>query len=151
MPKAEWGVKRTCSSCSARFYDLMRDPIICPKCGAQLDISVSPKPKRAKPRAAVKVAAERVVEKADDLVDDSDDVDSNDNDDDDAALDTDAGNDDEDDGDVIAAKGGDDDEDASDSEGIDDDVLLDSDDDDAGISDVKTGNAKTGADEPKDN
>jgi uncharacterized protein (TIGR02300 family) len=34
MPKAEWGVKRTCPSCEARFYDLQRDPIVCPECGA---------------------------------------------------------------------------------------------------------------------
>ncbi|MCC7047942.1 MAG: TIGR02300 family protein, partial [Alphaproteobacteria bacterium] len=37
MAKPEWGVKRTCQSCAAVFYDLRRDPIICPKCGTQLD------------------------------------------------------------------------------------------------------------------
>jgi uncharacterized protein (TIGR02300 family) len=30
---AELGTKRTCPSCAARFYDLMKDPITCPKCG----------------------------------------------------------------------------------------------------------------------
>lgn len=30
----ERGTKRTCQSCSARFYDLARTPIVCPKCGA---------------------------------------------------------------------------------------------------------------------
>ena len=34
MPKADWGTKRLCQGCGARFYDLMRDPIVCPKCGA---------------------------------------------------------------------------------------------------------------------
>ncbi|HVI27857.1 TIGR02300 family protein [Hansschlegelia sp.] len=34
MAKPELGVKRTCPSCSAKYYDLMRDPPVCPKCGA---------------------------------------------------------------------------------------------------------------------
>ena len=34
MSKADWGAKRLCQSCGARFYDLSRDPITCPKCGA---------------------------------------------------------------------------------------------------------------------
>ncbi|SDR52130.1 TIGR02300 family protein [Rhizobiales bacterium GAS191] len=33
MAKAELGTKRQCRNCSSRFYDLNRDPIICPKCG----------------------------------------------------------------------------------------------------------------------
>ena len=32
--KALRGTKRTCQACEARFYDLGRDPIICPRCGA---------------------------------------------------------------------------------------------------------------------
>ncbi|MCB1377308.1 MAG: TIGR02300 family protein [Alphaproteobacteria bacterium] len=34
MVKAELGTKRTCPSCAARFYDLLKEPIVCPKCGA---------------------------------------------------------------------------------------------------------------------
>ena len=34
MAKAEWGLKRLCLSCGARFYDLQREPIVCPACGA---------------------------------------------------------------------------------------------------------------------
>ncbi len=30
--KAERGAKRVCQSCGSKFYDLMRDPIICPIC-----------------------------------------------------------------------------------------------------------------------
>ena len=37
MVKAELGVKRTCLSCSMRFYDFKRRPIICPGCGAEFD------------------------------------------------------------------------------------------------------------------
>lgn len=32
MVNAELGIKRTCPSCAARFYDLLKDPITCPKC-----------------------------------------------------------------------------------------------------------------------
>ena len=52
MPKPEWGVKRSCLSCGARFYDLNRDPIVCPKCGAEFDISALAKPRRMKPEKA---------------------------------------------------------------------------------------------------
>jgi uncharacterized protein (TIGR02300 family) len=31
--KPELGTKRSCPSCQTRFYDLSRDPIVCPKCG----------------------------------------------------------------------------------------------------------------------
>jgi uncharacterized protein (TIGR02300 family) len=30
------GTKRTCRSCDERFYDLDRDPTVCPSCGASL-------------------------------------------------------------------------------------------------------------------
>ena len=33
MVKPELGTKRTCPSCATRFYDLMKHPITCPKCG----------------------------------------------------------------------------------------------------------------------
>lgn len=32
MAKAELGLKRTCVNCGARFYDLNREPPVCPKC-----------------------------------------------------------------------------------------------------------------------
>ncbi len=34
MAKAELGMKLTCESCGARFYDLGKTPGTCPKCGA---------------------------------------------------------------------------------------------------------------------
>ena len=33
MAKPELGAKRQCQACAAKFFDLNRDPIICPKCG----------------------------------------------------------------------------------------------------------------------
>ncbi len=35
MPKAEWGKKVVCLNCEAKFYDLNRKPVICPKCGTE--------------------------------------------------------------------------------------------------------------------
>jgi uncharacterized protein (TIGR02300 family) len=31
------GIKRVCQACAARFYDLSRDPIVCPSCGAHYE------------------------------------------------------------------------------------------------------------------
>ena len=53
MAKAEWGLKRTCQSCGARFYDLSKNPIECPKCGAEYDPEVLLKSRRGKAAAAV--------------------------------------------------------------------------------------------------
>jgi uncharacterized protein (TIGR02300 family) len=38
------GTKRTCQSseCDARFYDLDRDPIVCPICGSVYELATSP-------------------------------------------------------------------------------------------------------------
>ena len=33
MAKPELGAKRQCQSCGAKFFDLNKDPIACPKCG----------------------------------------------------------------------------------------------------------------------
>ena len=35
MAKAELGLKRTCVACGTKFYDLMRSPAVCPKCGTE--------------------------------------------------------------------------------------------------------------------
>ncbi|HET6388593.1 TIGR02300 family protein [Hyphomicrobium sp.] len=36
------GTKRTCQNCDERFYDLGKDPIICPFCDAKYVIASSP-------------------------------------------------------------------------------------------------------------
>src|SRR5208337_1610476 len=33
VAKAELGTKRQCQNCGAKFFDLNKDPIVCPKCG----------------------------------------------------------------------------------------------------------------------
>lgn len=49
MAKPELGGKRQCQNCGAKFFDLNRDPILCPKCGA---VFQPPAVSRAAARAA---------------------------------------------------------------------------------------------------
>ena len=65
MAKPEWGTKRICPSCGARYYDLMHDPIVCPKCSTAFDPEALLRARRARPAAPVEKALEPVV--ADDI------------------------------------------------------------------------------------
>ena len=38
MVDESWGQKHFCHSCRARFYDLLRHPVVCPRCGARIDV-----------------------------------------------------------------------------------------------------------------
>jgi uncharacterized protein (TIGR02300 family) len=40
--KAARGIKRVCQACEVRFYDLMRESIVCPACGAQYTPAAAP-------------------------------------------------------------------------------------------------------------
>jgi uncharacterized protein (TIGR02300 family) len=64
--KSERGTKRTCqsASCGSRFYDLNRDPIVCPICGTVYEMmtttaigAVAPTAEKAPRRAAKKPEA----------------------------------------------------------------------------------------------
>jgi hypothetical protein len=46
--KLEWGTKRACQSCSARFYDMRRSPIVCPKCGETFEIQTTGRRSRSR-------------------------------------------------------------------------------------------------------
>ena len=62
MVKLELGTKRHCSSCGARFYDLNKNPIVCPKCHTVLELAAVGA--RARPDTtarAIKPAAEEEV------------------------------------------------------------------------------------------
>ena len=37
MSNPEWGIKRVCPSCSIKYYDFNKSPIICPKCEFEFD------------------------------------------------------------------------------------------------------------------
>ena len=49
MAKPEWGTKRSCQNCGAKFYDFNRDPIVCPNCGTVYLPEAALRPRR--PRA----------------------------------------------------------------------------------------------------
>ena len=54
MAKPEWGTKRICQSCAAKFYDFGRSPIVCPKCSTVFDPEVLLKSRRSRPPPAPK-------------------------------------------------------------------------------------------------
>jgi uncharacterized protein (TIGR02300 family) len=62
VAKPELGTKRLCGNCGAKFYDLLRNPIVCPKCST---VFVPPTATRGggRPEAA-RAAAEPVDEVA---------------------------------------------------------------------------------------
>ena len=95
MTKPEWGTKHVCDSCGAKFYDMKRDPIVCPKCETTITpVSARPKRSRApRPETAAPVAKEKVEEEDDETAD----IDDIDDDDDDALLDDDSDDYDDDD------------------------------------------------------
>lgn len=53
LAKPEWGTKRICPSCGTRYYDLLRDSVICPKCSTPYDPEAFLKARRARPAAPV--------------------------------------------------------------------------------------------------
>ena len=65
MAKPEWGTKRICPSCGTRYYDLLRDPVVCPKCSTPFDPEALLRARRARPAAPVEKAIEPVA--ADDI------------------------------------------------------------------------------------
>ena len=81
MPKDEWGVKRLCPSCSTRFYDLQRDPMTCPNCGATVTVDslTAAKAKTLRPEKLMPEPQDIEdlpgIDNDDDVIDDSDDLD----------------------------------------------------------------------------
>ncbi len=63
MAKPELGTKRLCAGCGAKFYDLNKDPIVCPKCSTVFEIAPSLRPRPEAPRA-VEVEEEAAVPEA---------------------------------------------------------------------------------------
>ncbi len=47
MAKPDLGSKRQCESCGAKFFDLNKSPITCPKCGAIYQVSTAARTARA--------------------------------------------------------------------------------------------------------
>jgi uncharacterized protein (TIGR02300 family) len=64
VAKPELGTKRLCGNCGAKFYDLSKDPIVCPKCHTVLElaaVSSRSRPDSAAARAATPAPEEETV------------------------------------------------------------------------------------------
>lgn len=48
IAKAEWGTRRTCQGCATPFYDLQKNPIICPNCQTPYELLTSSKGRRGR-------------------------------------------------------------------------------------------------------
>jgi len=59
VAKPELGTKRLCANCGAKFYDLSKDPIVCPKCAT---VFVPPVATRGRPEPVAPVVAPVVEE-----------------------------------------------------------------------------------------
>jgi uncharacterized protein (TIGR02300 family) len=92
LAKPEHGTKRQCQNCGAKFFDLNKDPIVCPKCGtvfqgaARVQAATKSKEEEAKLAAApvgvdtvlldeVEAGEEKVAEPAVDDIDVEEDAD----------------------------------------------------------------------------
>jgi uncharacterized protein (TIGR02300 family) len=62
VAKPELGTKRLCGSCGAKFYDLSKDPIVCPKCETVFHPVVSTRSRPEAARAPVAPLAPEVAE-----------------------------------------------------------------------------------------
>ncbi len=98
MVKPELGTKRICVNCAARFYDLGRQPAVCPKCETEQPVE-QPRTRRPsgnvvedkRPKKVAPVEAEAEAEVADDeaeedVLDDAAELDDDDDDDDTDAI-----------------------------------------------------------------
>jgi len=59
VAKPELGTKRLCGSCGAKFYDLNKDPIVCPKCHTVMALAALTARSRPEPVAAARPVAAR--------------------------------------------------------------------------------------------
>jgi len=59
VAKPELGTKRLCGSCGAKFYDLNKDPIVCPKCHTPMAVAALTSRSRPEPAAAPRPMAAR--------------------------------------------------------------------------------------------
>jgi uncharacterized protein (TIGR02300 family) len=51
VPKPELGTKRQCQNCGAKFFDLAKDPIVCPKCATVYQVAALPARSSARGKA----------------------------------------------------------------------------------------------------
>lgn len=80
MAKPEWGEKHRCSSCGKPFYDMQKDPIVCPSCGTEHVPEKLLKPRKTAEPAKASKATEKPDEAEEDgLLDDKEILETEDN------------------------------------------------------------------------
>jgi len=72
LVKADLGTKRACPSCNARFYDLTKRPIECPKCGFSYEPEALFKQRRSRVAEPAEASAVNAAETEDEEEDDED-------------------------------------------------------------------------------
>ena len=110
LVKADLGTKRACPSCNARFYDLTKRPIECPKCGFSYEPEALFKQRRSRavePASAGVVNAANTDDEEEDDEDEDDESDSEDEEEEEAVVEAPL---------KIAATGEDEDEDVEEEE-----------------------------------
>lgn len=128
LPKPEWGTKRICANCGARFYDFAKATIVCPSCSAPFDLETAGRTRRSRGTARAVVAEEEEAVKEAEEAEVEDDEEDEDDDDEIVATDADPDKDDDDD-DNKKSLADDEDEDEEDPSLIEDASELGDDDD----------------------
>ena len=72
MAKAKWGTKRTCLSCGKKFYDMRRDPIVCPGCDTPFELNTSTRSRHQRSTADAAPPATETEEKSEPAAGDGD-------------------------------------------------------------------------------
>ncbi len=64
MSKTEWGLKRICLSCGTRYYDMKKNPPVCPSCKTSFDPEALLRARRrgTEKKPAAKDAADTVID-----------------------------------------------------------------------------------------
>jgi hypothetical protein len=75
------GLKRICMSCGMRFYDMGKNPIICPSCNTEFTGDIKVKAKRSRAAAVVEDDEEQVEEVVEAVVEEEDDIEEDESDD----------------------------------------------------------------------
>lgn len=75
MAKPEWGTKRICPNCGARYYDLRKDPPVCPSCSTVFDPEALLRSRRSRPAPVEEVVRKAPVDTEDEEVLEQEDTD----------------------------------------------------------------------------
>ena len=86
MGKIERGIKRICQECGTLYYDLEKNPIVCPKCGAEFDPEAILKSRRTRPLVPENQEKQKAEDEETDNSEDLDEVETTIDDDEDGVV-----------------------------------------------------------------